>query len=548
MPGDAVDPAVHPPTTFRQSWLWWTLPTLCVLVLGSVFLPAPFTGDQALYSLGGRAILDGQLMYTDFWDIKHPGVHFFYATAHALFGQTGLAAETQVHLLEFLLWITCGVLLQRVLRNRLENPLVAAAGPLATGAAYFATASHRGLTQIEALPGLFLAAAWCLSLPSQSAEKSKEAKPWPLPIGPLTIGALATGALAATAVVFHGHMLPVPVALLGTAYIGRTHGLRQLAWSLAALVLSLILFASFFAVQRGFDGLWEVFVSYPLEAANQVPAERQGLDRIRWPLSEFLKTYLPWLILAGLAFAPLPSRSKGQIRLKLPKLRRAPVQAATWGATALVVMLLETRTSWPFHYLYFVMPVGLVAIFGLDRLATWVGSLGPGARTLGGPLALAVALVALAPSLAGSWQREALALAGHVRTSGIASFDKYRDTYSDKYADIRNAVSFLHQDTALPGPIYVFGDPLHHTLGERGQALKRSGWGWEVYLSEHWKTLAAEIEDARPAYILVEPAYVPLIQEHAPRAWDVLESQYEQLRPGEGPGQWYRTRQVSRVD
>jgi len=118
----------------------------------------------------------------------------------------------------------------------------------------------------------------------------------------------------------------------------------------------------------------------------------------------------------------------------------------------------------------------------------------------------------------------------------MTDFDAYRNAHSDKYADIRQETALLQEPGALSGPIYVFGDPLHHTLSGRGQALKRSGWGWEVYLSEHWDALAPEIQDVRPAYIFIESGYLSMVQERAPQTWSLLGSQYKRLNEDSSTG------------
>ena len=57
-----------------------------VLLLGLARLPEPFFGDQALNLLMGEVIADGGTPYTDLWDLKHPGVFFFFAAGGAHFG------------------------------------------------------------------------------------------------------------------------------------------------------------------------------------------------------------------------------------------------------------------------------------------------------------------------------------------------------------------------------------------------------------------------------------------------------------------------------
>ena len=56
---------------------------LCLLVLGAASLPIPFGGDQGLNLLIGQVIADGGAPYRDVWDLKHPGIFFFFAAGVA---------------------------------------------------------------------------------------------------------------------------------------------------------------------------------------------------------------------------------------------------------------------------------------------------------------------------------------------------------------------------------------------------------------------------------------------------------------------------------
>ena len=66
---------------------------------GILALWLPFGVDQAIFVYGGRAVLEGDELYRDFWDIKPPGIFLFYAFAGSLAGFD----ESAVHSLE-LIW------------------------------------------------------------------------------------------------------------------------------------------------------------------------------------------------------------------------------------------------------------------------------------------------------------------------------------------------------------------------------------------------------------------------------------------------------------
>ncbi len=496
---------------------WWALPSLAVAVLGIVHVPGPFTGDQSLYALAGQAILDGAAMYRDFGDIKHPGVHGYYALAQALLGWVVPSAEVAVRLFELLVLLGLGLFLQTVLRARLAAPALAAMAPLATAGAYYATATSWGLTQPEALPGPLLCVAAWLAAPRAGVAASG-------------LRFVAAGALGATAVVFHGHMIAVPIVMLAFACV-RGGGARQAVAITAGFLGLLGLFVLSFALQGAAAALWEVYVAYPLAAAEEVPAERQGFARIRGSLLSYLRAFVPLLLLAAGAL----------LRRREVARDTFAVQHALWGLTALVTLLLESRTSWPFHFLYLFVPTGVLAIYGVDALAQLLRQRGR-ARGLAVGGAAALIVLALLPGLAVKWRPTAAAVARHVGSEGLGDFASYREAVDVRYRNIGEATAFLRDDAAAPGPIYVLGDPLFYLLGGRQQALVRNGWGWEVALRRHWDALPAWLQQRRPAYVLVSTEMESMIAGHSPETLTWLASAME-VSHADALGTWYVTRE-----
>ncbi len=54
----------------------------------SNFLLIPFERDEGIYSYFGNLILDGKTPYKDFYEVKFPGLFYFFATIVAIFGDT----------------------------------------------------------------------------------------------------------------------------------------------------------------------------------------------------------------------------------------------------------------------------------------------------------------------------------------------------------------------------------------------------------------------------------------------------------------------------
>jgi hypothetical protein len=84
-----------------------------VTFVGLARVPESFFGDQALNALMGKVIASGGAPYADLWDLKHPGVFFFFAAGGMLFGFD----EVGIHLFE-LLWMLVTALAVRVMAGR----------------------------------------------------------------------------------------------------------------------------------------------------------------------------------------------------------------------------------------------------------------------------------------------------------------------------------------------------------------------------------------------------------------------------------------------
>ena len=66
---------------------WADAATLGLVALaGLVNLPVPFDTDQGFFTTGARQLLAGDALYRDFWDLKQPGIFWFYLAAGRIAG------------------------------------------------------------------------------------------------------------------------------------------------------------------------------------------------------------------------------------------------------------------------------------------------------------------------------------------------------------------------------------------------------------------------------------------------------------------------------
>ncbi|MGF1936586.1 MAG: hypothetical protein RM347_019725 [Nostoc sp. ChiQUE02] len=135
---------------------------IAIVIIGLIHLPFPFDGDQAFFRLGALEIQQGKVLYRDFWDVKQPGIFYFYFLAGTFFGFN----EIGIHLFELIYMLFFSIVLLLSLKSYFRHQRIASLVPLLTVGVYYTVSEPWHLTQVEALVGfpLFI----CLWLTYQS--------------------------------------------------------------------------------------------------------------------------------------------------------------------------------------------------------------------------------------------------------------------------------------------------------------------------------------------------------------------------------------------
>jgi len=125
------------------------LSLLVIFLVGLIHLSYPFYGDEAFFLLGARELNDGAVLYIDFWDIKQPGIFYFYFFAGELFGFN----EIGIHLFELMNWLIFSIALIWFLNRYifLESFLFSCYSAVLLVVTYYIFAGAGKLTQVEAL-------------------------------------------------------------------------------------------------------------------------------------------------------------------------------------------------------------------------------------------------------------------------------------------------------------------------------------------------------------------------------------------------------------
>jgi len=126
-------------------WLDYVLIAF-VCFLCSVQIVQPFMCDHEIYARGGKVLLDGGLLYTDFIDVKPPLIYVLFALWMTVVGSSSVA----LRLMEVCLHIITAILMFRTVYEHTRSRVSAHAATLASGA-YIASLWMTSTLQPETL-------------------------------------------------------------------------------------------------------------------------------------------------------------------------------------------------------------------------------------------------------------------------------------------------------------------------------------------------------------------------------------------------------------
>nr|MDJ0925761.1 hypothetical protein [Acidimicrobiia bacterium] len=465
------------------------------LLLGLAHLQFPFKGDQALFSLVSRMLDDGALLYEDIWDLKQPGIYWFFLSAGRLFSFSELGA----HLLELIYLLAFAGFAWWCLRDRYETPWVAALIPAATVGWFYAATQFNYLTQVEALVGpLLFVSVWLL---------------WTG--GRLRI--LAAGLVGGVVLYLKFIFAPLLLGLWITAVLNSAELRRRLLATTSLLASGLALAAIPGAIwvfsNDLFDRVWWTYVTYPLE----VDVSDRTMRRLVLHVGQFGVLYLPLILLAMRGI---------WVRRRDPFVRIWTV----WIALGLLTYL--QQFWWGYALQMMVVPIALLALEGFDDLITrrdrhyrlWV---------IGLAIAALPTLVVVGDKI--------YDLASNDLGIGDEARAAYQSAAFPHYGDIAGDIDHLAGDD---DPFYVLGDPIYFVLADRPQAPAVNGWSPEYWTDDLWEEFREGLAEDKPTFLLIEEANLELLAKR-PEALAVVEQEYEVFRPSRVNGTWYVHRAAS---
>ncbi len=456
---------------------------MIVTALGLLNLQYPFVADQTMAFFAAKTVAGGGTLYVDFWDNKLPGLVWFYAAAGALFGFD----EIGVHLLELLWMLVFALVLMVTLAREFTVRWAVAGVPVAVIGTYYAASDPFHLTQLEMLVALPVYLSAWLATRTPSAAR------------PLALMQFLSGVCAGVTVTFKIVFAPLFVLfwLVAWYYLWRA-GLRDwrrmalclLAPVSAGVALVIGLVAGWFWYEGALWELyWTAFVYPPAALAAAPPA---SVLRLFGSVMFFASYFLAWALFIVVGIADWWYG------------RRDPLSALliAWLVAGLGLILIQRFSWWQYHFLFLFTPAGILGVRGCAAIPARLLVRAQLSRLQAHALTLLLLFAPCTTLAVSTGQKISAYIEVILFKNGDG--DDLRRFVNRRYAEIEHSVRFLKQDTARPGRIYVFGDPLYYLLSGRDPALPIMGWPWEYFLDSQWVHLPRQLAHMRPPYIYVD--------------------------------------------
>ena len=480
--------------------------------LGVFSLGRPLYGDQALFVVGAKQLLHGDALYIDFWDLKQPGIYWWYAAAGRIAG----FREAGLHAVELLWQLATALVLLALVRPSLQHPRLAAFVPLATTGLYYATAGTGSLTQVESLIALPL----LLSILAFRLSERRARYRWAL--------LLAAGSAGSIVLIFKLLYAPMVasiwLALLILTARGHRRGVSRVivggAWLSVGLMAPLLV--TLLAVSQGGH------LGYVLHTWFVVPPRIAALPDMRTAnalstgVRQFALSYAPCIALAAFAVVARLRRNGDPLDLAF----------VVWIVTGIGMILSDFW--WAYLWMHIVVPVGALAVLGLDELVSqfprrYSGRVKQGfALLLSGGLLLSVGPLLVAGSV---WRSQLTALVQH----GLHGPEKYRQKY---YSEAATDLKRLNKSMAARS-MTVLGNPTILYLANQDQAIPLNGWSPEIFLPEHCLSLKEQLSARPPDVVFVSSKFWLNVRRRCGQAYDPV-SHYRILT-STPRGAWFKS-------
>jgi len=210
----------------------------------------------------------------------------------------------------------------------------------------------------------------------------------------------------------------------------------------------------------------------------------------------------------------------------------------TWLVAGAGLFLVQRFSWWYYHTLLVLLPVGVLAVMGIDRLCAWLDADGRfGTRRA--TLVAAVFAFTASAGLTDDFIRKARPMLSEIvmQKNGVRF---YQTEVSREYRRLSATVRFLRSPDARPGPIYAFGHPMIHVFSGRPSPHHTLGWTWRWLIPQQIDEILRSLDHHQVPYVFLEAMRTDMSRQN-PKIIAYLESRYVRHHRDES-GIWYERR------
>lgn len=484
---------------------------VAVLVMGLINIATPFFGDQAFFLLGAREMNEGYVLYRDFWDIKQPGIFFFFYLAGKLFGFSHIG----VHLFELTCWLVFTVVMvwflhkNSIFQNSFLNYLI----PLIIVGTYYSVSSLRSMTQVEVLVNFPVMLV--LIFNTLYRESKKYALLW------LFMSGFSGGIVLLFKMIF----APVLVVLWLILFLKEF----QIKNALSLFFRSGIVFA-------GIILAWLPFVIYCFHNNIQELCYHTFINMPPMVLKYGQSKFVSDLLHSLYSFFSKIVLLVPLVVYSLFLIRKRPFAPEMWGwlLAGFMVVFMQKNSWYSYHFQLLYTPVVFLAFIAVDFLIS-----GYRFQSVLAKKAILVTFLLILNSVPIYFLgRKVVELSRFNFVLTANDRLNFALSQKDNAAAYRIAGHLSGQKNDCS--IFVVNDPLVYYYANRNQSTAQSGWSMQLFIPGQLELLHRELIKSKPCYIFLRRSFDPFFNSEGSEILKWINQNYVKSFSGDD-GTWYKS-------
>ena len=493
------------------------LSLLVLIILALINLPFPFCYDQSFFLLGAKEMDKGLILYRDFWDIKQPGIFYFYYYGGKIFGFTLVG----IHLFELFYWVLFYFILLWFLQKFqiFKNPELSYIAPLMIVGSYYSFGIPRFFTQVEALVNLPLLAILIINYLFLKTKSYKSM--WML------LSGICGGVVLFYKIIF----APIIIVFWLVLFVqfNRDYDylpIRARLGYFALIPLGILIPWTPFLIYSYNNHLWELCLDtfFILPAKIIEYSEKATLSQLYQAIKGFplnLSLITPFAIIALLYIKKNNSFFIGMV---------------LWVLIGFIVILMQ-RTSWfTYHFQIFYTPNIFLALLTTDLILIKLSKITFNTKI---HFFLKVLIFILLNFFAIKKTAEKIKTL-HNYNYAIKEKDRISLGLTDELnKKAYEASQYLNNQKSENCPIFSIQSPLIYYYTGRIQATSQNGFSIRLLIPEQLDLLLSELKEKKPCYLYVQKSQENYLTSKGEKIIFWINNNY-QIATRDIEGTWYK--------